>query len=50
MTHEATHAKHADASGSATLPAAFSILLTLIWGAYTALVCIEIFSTPLPPH
>jgi hypothetical protein len=52
MTHEATHAKHAHATdaGSATLPAAFSILLTLIWGAYTALVCFEIFSTPLAPH
>ena len=50
MTHEATHAKHGSESGSAMLPAAFSILLTAIWGAYTLLVCIEIFSTPLPPH
>lgn len=30
------------------LPAIASIILTVIWGAYTVLVAVEIFSTPLP--
>lgn len=30
------------------LPAVASIVLTLIWGAYTVLMLVEIFSTPLP--
>jgi hypothetical protein len=35
-------------AGAAVLPAVASIILALIWGAYTALVAIEIFSTSLP--
>lgn len=35
-------------SASAMLPAVVSVILTLIWGAYTVLVLVEIFSTPLP--
>ena len=35
-------------SAAAMLPAAASIILTLIWGAYTVLVLVEILSTPLP--
>ena len=30
------------------LPAIVSTILTVIWGAYTALIAVEIFSTPLP--
>lgn len=50
MTHEATHAKHDSAAGAAMLPAIFSIILTLIWGSYTALVLYEIFRLPMPAH
>ena len=35
-------------ASAAMLPAIVGILLTLIWGGYTALVLIEIFTTPLP--
>ncbi|MFO1017405.1 MAG: hypothetical protein U1E03_07390 [Hyphomonadaceae bacterium] len=47
----ATHASEAHASssgGAATLPAAFAIVLALIWGAYTMLVIYEIASLPMP--
>jgi hypothetical protein len=48
MTH-ATEAHAATSDGAALLPAIASIILALIWGAYTALVVVEIFSTPMPP-
>lgn len=48
MTDHAAHASHAKDSGSAGLAIVVSVVLTIIWGAYTALVCYEIFSTPLP--
>jgi hypothetical protein len=48
MTDHAAHASHAKEAGSAGLPAIFSAILAIIWGAYTALICFEIFSTPLP--
>ena len=41
--------KH-DGASSGTLPAIFSIILTLIWGGYTALVLYEIFRLPMPSH
>jgi hypothetical protein len=52
MTHEATHASHAKSEGgSAMLPAAFSILLALVWGAYTVTVVYEIIvAMPMPAY
>lgn len=44
MTRTAAAAEHS----AATLPLAASIILAVLWGAYTVLVCIEIFSIPLP--
>jgi hypothetical protein len=35
-------------AASAMLPAVVSVILTLIWGAYTVLVLVEILRTPLP--
>lgn len=46
MTHTAAAAERSAAS-AATLPLAASIILAVLWGAYTVLVCIEIFSIPL---
>jgi hypothetical protein len=41
--------KHASGSAAAAmLPAVVSIILTLIWAAYTVLVVVEIFNTPPP--
>ena len=39
-----------DKSGpaAAMLPAVVSVILSLIWAAYTVLVLAEIFSTPMP--
>jgi hypothetical protein len=48
MTHASDAAHATPSAGAAMLPAAAAIILTLIWGAYTTLVVIEIFSTPLP--
>ncbi len=40
---------HASGSAAAAmLPAVVSTILTLIWTAYTVLVLVEIFKTPLP--
>lgn len=36
--------------GSAGFAVVGSVLLTLIWAAYTLLITIEIASTPMPPH
>ena len=33
---------------SAVLPAVVATILTLIWAAYTVLVLVEIFKTPVP--
>jgi hypothetical protein len=38
----------AGSTAAAMLPAIVAIILTLIWGGYTALVLVEIFSTPVP--
>jgi hypothetical protein len=50
MAKSASTASHDDttSAASAVLPAAVSIILTLIWGAYTVLVLIEIVNTPVP--
>ncbi|MGD9815618.1 MAG: hypothetical protein AB7Q23_15520 [Hyphomonadaceae bacterium] len=46
MTHE--HTASRASGGSAGLPAAVSVILTLIWAAYTLLILYEIFSLPVP--
>ena len=38
----------AGSASAAMLPALVGILLTLIWGGYTALVLYEIMKAPLP--
>ncbi len=48
MTDHAAHASHAKEGSSAALPAIVSVILAIIWGAYTALVVYEIAITPLP--
>lgn len=48
MTHASDAAHATTSSGAAALPAIAAIILTVIWGAYTALIAVEIFSTPLP--
>jgi hypothetical protein len=49
MTHETVaHPEHAADGGSVMLPVIGSTVLAIIWGAYTALVLFEIFSTPFP--
>ncbi|MGE0743069.1 MAG: hypothetical protein AB7O98_17160 [Hyphomonadaceae bacterium] len=48
MTHEATH--KASHRGSAGLPAVGAIILTALWGAYTATVVFEIFAMPWPAY
>lgn len=52
MTYEASHAGRASATDSAAamLPVLGGGLLTLIWGAYTLLVVVEIFSMPMPAY
>jgi len=50
MTHEATTTAHARTSnGSALLPTVGSIILAVIWGAYTLLVAYEFFTLTPPP-
>lgn len=46
MTH--AHQTTAAEQGAATLPLAASIILAALWGVYTVLICVEIFSIPLP--
>jgi hypothetical protein len=48
MTHASDAAHATPSAGAAMLPAVAAIILTVIWGAYTALIAVEIFSTPLP--
>ena len=52
MTYEASHAGHGSATGGAgwMVPVLGGGLLTLIWGAYTTLVLVEIFSLPMPAY
>jgi hypothetical protein len=48
MTHASDAAHATPSAGAAMLPAVAAMILTLVWGAYTALVVFEIASTPLP--
>jgi hypothetical protein len=48
MTHASDTAHAPTSSGAAMLPAIASIILTVIWGAYTALFAVEVLSIPLP--
>jgi hypothetical protein len=47
-THTATSEDTENRSASAVLPAIGSIILAAIWGGYTLLVLVEIFSLPPP--
>lgn len=47
---KSTTAETENRASSAGFAAIGSIILTIIWGAYTLLVAFEIFTTPLPPH
>ncbi|HYD87001.1 MAG TPA: hypothetical protein VEA80_05980 [Vitreimonas sp.] len=52
MTHTSHTATSEDIENRASasgLPAVVSIILALAWGTYTVHICIEIFTTPLPP-
>jgi hypothetical protein len=48
MAHPTSTTEVENRTTSAGFPAIGAIILTVIWGAYTLLACIEIFSTPLP--
>jgi hypothetical protein len=48
MTHTSDAAHATPSAGAAMLPAIAAIILTVIWGAYTLLITVEIFATPFP--
>ena len=50
MTYEATHAGSSTSASGWMIPVLGGGILTLIWGAYTTLVLVEIFSLPMPAY
>ncbi|MGD9966631.1 MAG: hypothetical protein AB7T59_08940 [Hyphomonadaceae bacterium] len=48
MTQASHTASATPSAGAAMLPAIAAIILAVLWGAYTALIIVEIAATPLP--